>query len=159
MEVILLEKIGTLGDIGTQVLVKPGFGRNYLIPKGKAVVANKKNIAIFEKRREELEARQNEKLDAAVVLAEQINALDITLERRASDTGKLFGSVSANDIVTVLKEHSITVEKASIKLPDGSIHTTGEHIVIITLHLEVEARLTLKITMSGPMEDADNKTH
>ncbi len=143
MEVILLEKIVNLGDLGDTVSVKAGYGRNFLIPQNKAVPATKANIAQFEERRAELERVEREKLAEAEKRAEQVNALDVTITVKAGDEGKLFGSVTVRDIVDAAQKRDIAIDNSEVMLPDGPIRELGEYDIDIQLHPEVVA--TMKV--------------
>lgn len=143
MEVILLEKIVNLGDLGDKVTVKSGYGRNYLIPQHKAVPATKENLQAFEERRAELERIEKEKLDAAEQRATQVNGLDITLTVKAGDEGKLFGSITVRDIVEAAEKRGVEIDKSEVLLPEGPIRELGEYEIDIQLHPEVTA--TVKI--------------
>lgn len=137
MQVILLEKVGKLGDLGDQVAVKAGFGRNYLIPYGKAVPATKGNVADFEVRRAELEAAAAEKRAAAEARAEKLAALNITIAGNAGDEGKLFGSIGTRDLADAITAAGVEVTKAEVRLPNGVIREIGEFEVSVQLHAEV----------------------
>lgn len=137
MQVILLEKVGKLGDLGDQVSVKAGFGRNYLFPYGKAVPATKGNVADFEVRRAELEAAAAEKRGIAEARAEKLAALNITIAGNAGDEGKLFGSIGTRDLAAAITAAGVEVTKAEVRLPDGVIREIGEFEVSIQLHAEV----------------------
>ena len=137
MQVILLEKVGKLGDLGDQVSVKAGFGRNYLFPYGKAVPATKGNVADFEARRAELEAAAAEKRGVAEALAEKLAALNITIAGNAGDEGKLFGSIGTRDLADAITAAGVEVTKAEVRLPNGVIREIGEFEVSIQLHAEV----------------------
>ena len=141
MEVILLEKIGKLGDLGDKVNVAAGYGRNYLIPVGKAVSATADNVEKFESRRAELEMAQVEGLKAATVRADKLNATEVTLERIAGEEGKLFGSVSAADIAEAITTAGAELAKSEVRLPDGPLRALGEYEVDIHLHVEVNAKV------------------
>lgn len=141
MEVILLEKIGKLGDLGDKVNVAAGYGRNYLIPVGKAVSATADNVEKFESRRAELEMAQVEGLKAATVRADKLNATEVTLERIAGEEGKLFGSVSAADIAEAVTTAGAELAKSEVRLPDGPLRALGEYEVDIHLHVEVNAKV------------------
>ena len=141
MEVILLEKINKLGDLGDQVNVKAGYGRNYLIPVGKAVSATAENVEKFESRRAELELAQVEGLKAATDRAEKLNATEIILERIAGEEGKLFGSVSAADIAEAVTAAGAELAKSEVRLPEGPLRAIGEFEVDIHLHVEVDAKV------------------
>ena len=141
MQVVLLEKINKLGDLGDQVNVKAGYGRNYLIPVGKAVSATAENVEKFESRRAELELAQVEGLKAATDRAEKLNATEITLERIAGEEGKLFGSVSAADIAEAVTAAGAELAKSEVRLPEGPLRAIGEFEVDIHLHVEVDAKV------------------
>lgn len=139
MEVILLEKIGKLGSLGDKVTVKGGYGRNYLVPFGKAVPATAGNLESFEARRAELEAAANEKLASAEARAEQLNEIELSIVAKAGDEGKLFGSIGTNDIADAISASGIEVAKSEVRLPEGALRHTGEFEVAIQLHPEVTA--------------------
>lgn len=145
MEVILLEKVHKLGELGDQVKVKPGFGRNYLIPSGKAVSATVDNIAKFDARRAELEKNQQESLTAASARAEKLNAVSISIARKAGAEGKLFGSVGTIDIADTVTESGVELAKHEIRLPDGPIRSTGEFEVDVNLHADVSAKIKVNV--------------
>jgi large subunit ribosomal protein L9 len=145
MQVILLEKIRKLGDLGETVKVRQGFGRNYLIPQGKAVPATPENVAKFEARRAELEKAQAEALAAATARAEQLGALTITLVRKAGAEGKLYGSVGTVDIAEEVTKAGVELHKHEVKLPDGPFRLIGEYDVALNLHADVDARIRLII--------------
>lgn len=147
MEVILLESIGKLGKLGDKVAVKGGFGRNYLIPQGKAVPATADNVARFEERRAELEAAAAEKVTAAQARADQLNDLELSVVAKAGDEGKLFGSIGTRDIADAITSAGIEVNKSEVRLPEGVIRTIGEFDVDVQLHPEVTA--TLKLIVVG----------
>ncbi|MCK5359517.1 MAG: 50S ribosomal protein L9 [Gammaproteobacteria bacterium] len=147
MEVILLEKIRNLGDLGQQVSVKPGYGRNYLIPQGKAVSATKANQEAFEGRRAELEAAASDALSKAQARAAEFDGVVIEIARRASEEGKLFGSVAITDIIEAVTAAGKDLDKVEVNLPEGAIKVIGEHEVDVSLHPEVS--LVLKITVSA----------
>ena len=146
MQVILLEKIGKLGDLGQQVNVKPGYGRNYLIPNGKAVPATPGNIEKFEAQRAELEKAQADSVAVAQGRAEQLNELEITLSRKVVSDDKLYGSVGTSEIAAAIAESGLEVNKREISLPDGPFRSVGEHEVELRLHADVDARIKLVIT-------------
>lgn len=145
MEVILLESIGKLGQLGDKVSVKGGFGRNFLIPQGKAVPATEGNVARFEERRAELEKAEAEKLAAAQARADQFNDLELSVVAKAGDEGKLFGSIGTRDIADAISEAGIAVEKSEVRLPAGVIRTIGEFDVALQLHPEVTANMKLTV--------------
>lgn len=145
MEVILLEKIGKLGNLGDKVAVKAGYGRNFLIPQGKAVPATEANVAKFEERRAELEAAAAEALAAATARAEALNEKEVTIVSKAGDEGKLFGSIGTKDIADAVTAAGAEVEKSEVRLPEGALRNIGEYEVAIQLHSEVTA--TIKLTV------------
>jgi len=145
MEVILLEKIHKLGSLGDQVRVKPGYGRNYLIPSGKAVPATRENIEKFEARRAELELAQADALERARARANQMTELDIVIRRKAGTEGKLFGSVGTADIATAVSEQGIELSKHEVRLSEGPFRTVGVHKVDVSLHADVQATITVNI--------------
>ncbi|MFK5215840.1 50S ribosomal protein L9 [Glaesserella parasuis] len=146
MQVILLDKVAQLGTVGDQVIVKAGFARNYLIPQGKAVMATAANIAHFEARRAELEAKAAEALSAAQARAAAIaNLVAIVITSKAGDDGRLFGSVGARDIAEAVSAAGVAVTKSEVRLPEGALRTIGEHEVKLHLHAEVNAVVTINV--------------
>lgn len=146
MEVILLEKVRNLGDLGEQIKVKSGFGRNFLIPQGKAVMATRDNVAKFEERRAELEAKAAEKVAAAEVRAAKLAELgNVTIEANAGEEGKLFGSIDAGNIADAITAAGAEVSKMEVKLPEGSIRHTGEFELTIQLHTDVTQNVTIEV--------------
>lgn len=146
MQVILLEKVGKLGDLGDQVNVKAGYGRNYLIPFGKAVPATESNVAEFETRRAELEAAAAERKGAAEARAEKLAELSVTIEANAGEEGKLFGSIGTRDIAEAITAAGVEVEKSEVRLPEGVIRELGEYEIAIQLHSDVTATIALSVT-------------
>jgi large subunit ribosomal protein L9 len=145
MEVILLEKIRNLGALGDKVVVKPGYGRNFLIPKNKAVFATATNIEQFEKRRSELEKKEQQVLAAAEQQAVKLSDITLVIASMASDEGKLYGSVGINEIKDALKERSIEIDKREISMPEGPLHSVGNYVVQIHLHSDVVANVQVEI--------------
>jgi large subunit ribosomal protein L9 len=145
MEVILLEKITNLGNLGDKVTIKSGYGRNFLIPQGKAVPATSHKIAEFEARRAELEKAAAEKLQAAQARADSISKLEIVIYHKAGDEGRLFGSVGTNNIADAITAAGVAVEKNEIRLPNGAIRNTGDFDIDITIHSDVTVKLPIKI--------------
>jgi len=146
MEVILLEKIGKLGNIGDRANVKAGFGRNYLIPQGKAVFATDKNIAEFELRRAGLEAQSAEKLTEAQARADKLKAVgSITISAIAGDEGKLFGSVGARELEEAIAAAGSDVSKNEISLPEGPLRQVGEFNIDVHLHTDITETITVVI--------------
>ncbi len=145
MEVILLEKIANLGNLGDKVNVKSGFGRNFLLPQGKAVMANAANLEAFEARRAELEKAAADKLASAQARANELAELVVTITANAGDEGKLFGSIGTRDIADALTAAGIAVEKAEIRLPEGALRNTGEYDVAVHLHTDVDAAIKVVV--------------
>jgi len=145
MEVILLEKIENLGAMGDRVKVKPGYGRNFLIPQGKAAAATAQNIAAFEAQRAELEKAADEALATAAARRDQLAGLIIRLSAKAGDEGKLFGSIGTVDIATAITAAGVKVERHEIRLPNGPLRQVGEHGVQLHLHSDVNVEIKLVI--------------
>lgn len=146
MQVILLEDIKNLGGLGAVVDVRAGYGRNFLIPQGKALPATKANLAEVEARRAELEKDAQEKLVAAQTRAESLNEAAVTIGSKAGDEGKLFGSIGTRDIAEAISGQTGTaVEKAEVKLPHGALRQTGEYEIDVQLHADV--MVTIKLTV------------
>jgi len=146
MQVILLEKIGNIGNIGDRANVKAGFGRNYLIPQGKAVFATDKNIAEFELRRAGLEAQAADKLGEAQIRADKLKAVGvITISAIAGDEGKLFGSVGARELEEAIAAAGGDVTKNEISLPEGPLRHLGEFNVEVQLHADITETITVVI--------------
>jgi len=145
MEVILLEKINKLGELGDQVRVKAGYGRNYLIPVGKAISATPENVEKFESRRAELEKTQADVLGTATARAEKMNVVEVTLARKVGEEGKLFGSVSAADIAEAVAVAGVELAKNEVRLPEGPLRVLGEFEVATHLHADVDAKIKVTI--------------
>jgi large subunit ribosomal protein L9 len=146
MNVILLENISNLGGLGDQVDVKAGFGRNYLIPQGKAVPATKDNVAQFEARRAELEAAAAALVAAAEARAEAIGALEgLSFSATAGEEGKLFGSVGTRDIAEVVTAAGVDVDKSEVRLPEGALRELGDYEIAIQVHSSVTATINLAV--------------
>ncbi|GGC89855.1 50S ribosomal protein L9 [Vreelandella lutescens] len=139
MEVILLDNIGKLGGLGDKVTVKPGYGRNYLVPYGLAVPATKENVEAFEAQRAELEAQAAERKAEAQARAEQLNDIELSLVSKAGDEGKLFGSIGPRDLADAISSAGIEVAKSEVRMPNGPIRQTGEYDIDLHLHAEVDA--------------------
>lgn len=146
MEVILLEKMGKLGKLGDKVNVKAGFGRNYLLPFGKAVAATETNVAEFEARRAELESTANDKQTVAESRATALAELSVAIEAQAGEGGKLFGSVGPRDVADAITAAGVDVSKSEVRMPAGPIREIGDYQVVIHLHTDVEASVALSIT-------------
>ncbi|MFP1681433.1 50S ribosomal protein L9 [Alloalcanivorax sp. C16-1] len=146
MQVILLETIKNLGDLGSVVDVRPGYGRNFLIPQGKALPATKDNLAEVETRRAELEKQAAEQLSAAEGRAEKLAEASVTVAAKSGDEGKLFGSVGTANIADAITEQSgVEVAKAEVKLPYGAIRQTGEYDIDLALHADVTVTIKLVV--------------
>ena len=148
MEVILLEKVAQLGDPGDLVNVKAGYGRNFLIPNGKAVRADDENKAEYEKRKEALISAEAERKDLATNLASGMESLVIEITAEVSEEGTLYGSVGTREISDVLVEKGHQVEKSAVRLPEGVLKEVGEYSIDVELHPEVIAPITVKIIAS-----------
>ncbi len=146
MNVILLEKVGKIGDVGDQVNVKAGYARNYLFPFSKAIPATKGNVADFDARKEELLKAANEKLAGAEGRAAKLNGVTITIEANSGEEGKLFGSIGTRDIADALIAAGHEVEKSEVQLPEGALRTTGDFAINLALGSEINAEINLKIT-------------
>lgn len=145
MQVILLEEVQNLGNLGDQVKVKSGYARNYLIPYGRAVIANKENRAAFEARQAELEQVHAEALAKARERADRIGGASVQLVRKVGEEGKLFGSVSTRDIVEAMQAAGYDLQKSEIHLAAGPLKDVGDHEIAVTLHPEVDIKITVSI--------------
>ncbi|MCP5326852.1 MAG: 50S ribosomal protein L9 [Oceanospirillaceae bacterium] len=145
MDVILLEKVAKLGNLGDKVTVKAGYGRNFLIPFGKAVPATAANTAAFEARRAELEKQAAEALASAQQRAEQLADVELSLAVKAGDEGKLFGSIGTRDLADLISSTGIKVAKSEIRLPNGAIRQVGTFEIALQLHADVKTSLTLHV--------------
>jgi large subunit ribosomal protein L9 len=143
MKVILLDKVENLGNLGDLVSVKPGYGRNYLIPSGRAAPATAENIRVFEQRRAELERAATEALARAQARAERLNGMTISVARKAGEEGRLFGSVGNVDVAEALTAAGIEVKKQEVRMPEGPIRQIGSYE--IQLHLHPEVNVTVKV--------------
>ncbi len=145
MEIILLEKIDNIGSIGDKVTVKPGYARNYLIPKGKATLATPENIAKFEAHRAEIEAKAYTELEAAQARADKIAGQVLRVTVNAGAGGKLFGSVGTPDIAEACEALGFNVERSEIRMPNGPLRVVGEHEIELHFHTDVNTPLTVII--------------
>jgi len=152
MDVILLEKVENLGNIGDRVRVRSGYGRNFLLPRGKATLATPANVAIFEARRAELERKQAEELAAARARGTAAAALSLRLTAKAGTEGKLFGSLGTADIAEACTSAGVPIKRSEVRLPDGPIRTLGEHSIELHLHTDVNA--TIRVTVVAEEESA-----
>jgi large subunit ribosomal protein L9 len=145
MQIILLEKIANVGNLGDVVKVKDGFARNFLIPHGKAKRATPENLQAIEARRAELEKAAGEKLAAAQALAEKLEGAMLRILQKAGVDGRLFGSVTNVDVVEALKPQGVQIEKSMVRMPSGPLKQVGEHPVSIALHTDVTAHITVNV--------------
>jgi large subunit ribosomal protein L9 len=145
MEVILLEKVENLGNLGDRVNVKPGYGRNFLIPGGKATPATEEHIKAFEARRAELEKIAAEHLAAAEGRREQLDGMTVTIKAKAGDEGKLFGSVGTGDIAEAVAAAGVAIERHEVRLPEGAFRQIGEYQVAVHLHTDVNTEITVLV--------------
>jgi large subunit ribosomal protein L9 len=145
MEIILLEKVDNVGGIGDKVRVKSGYARNFLIPQGKATLATAANVAKFEARRAELEAKAAAELSAAQSRAKQLEGLALKITMQAGAEGKLFGSVGTVDIAEAIGKHGISVGRSEVRLPEGPLRAVGEHAIELHLHTDVNVPLIVVI--------------
>lgn len=145
MQVILLEKVVNLGNLGEIVRVKDGYARNFLIPQRKARRATVSALAEFEVKRAELEKAANEKLAAAQAQGEKLNGMTIQVSQKAGVDGRLFGSVTNHDIAEALTKQGFAVEKAQIRMPQGPLKTIGDHPVTVALHTDVVVDVTITV--------------
>lgn len=145
MDVILLEKIHRLGELGDKVSVRPGYGRNFLIPNRKAVPATAANVARFEEQRAELERAQAGILSAAQARAEQLSGLEVVIAAKAGAEGKLFGSVGTQDIAAAIVASGASAEKREVRLPDGPLREIGEYAIEVHLHADINVEIKVKV--------------
>jgi len=154
MDVILLENMGKIGDVGDQVSVKSGFARNFLFPQSKAIPATKANIAEFEVRKEEIMKAAAEKLQGEEKRAAQIGGIVVTIDVNASEEGKLYGSVGTREIAEAATAGGFEIDKSEVELPEGALQEVGEYDVTITLSPEVSTEIKVAITSTGNTPDA-----
>jgi large subunit ribosomal protein L9 len=145
VQVILLQKVANLGNIGDRVKVRSGFGRNFLLPQGKATLATPENIARFEARRAELEKAAREHLESAGERAAALKDYKLTIRAKAGTEGKLFGSIGTADIAEACTQAGFKVERSEVRLPNGPLRTVGEHVVSLHLHADVDVPLAVSI--------------
>ncbi len=146
MEVILLQKVANLGGIGDRVKVKSGFGRNFLLPEGKATLATPANVEKFEKVRAELERLAGEHLRSASERATALENFRLTIAAKAGTEGKLFGSIGTADIAEAATRAGTPIARSEVRLPNGPLRMVGEHVVHVHLHADVDAPVTVVIT-------------
>jgi len=145
MDVILLQKVANLGNIGDRVKVRSGYGRNYLLPHGKATLATPDNVARFEARRAELERAAREQLTSAEDRAGALKEFKLTIAAKAGTEGKLFGSIGTSDIAEAVTRAGFKVQRSEVRLPNGPLRTVGEHVVALHLHADIDVPLTVAI--------------
>jgi large subunit ribosomal protein L9 len=145
MQIVLLEKVVNLGNLGDVVKVKEGYARNFLIPKGKAKRATEANIKLLGEKRAELERAQNEKLAAAQEIAGKLDGLMVQITQKAGIDGRLFGSVTNADIVEALKAQGFSVEKAAIRMPAGPLKQVGDYPLDVAMHTDVTVKITVSV--------------
>ena len=145
MEVILLEKVANLGNLGDKVSVKPGYGRNYLIPYGKAVFATEQNLTDFESRRAELEKAAADAKTAAEARAQTLEGKEVVIKAKSGDEGKLFGSVGSREIADAISADGIDVEKREVRMPEGAIRQVGEYEIDLQLHSDVTVTVKIQV--------------
>ncbi|HET7756072.1 MAG TPA: 50S ribosomal protein L9 [Steroidobacteraceae bacterium] len=145
MEVILLQKVANLGNIGDRVKVRSGYGRNFLLPKGKATLATPDNIARFEARRAELERLAHEQLTSAADRAAALKEFKLTIPAKAGTEGKLFGSIGTSDIAEACTRAGFRIERSEVRLPHGPLRTVGEHLISLHLHADVDVPVAVAV--------------
>lgn len=145
MQIILLEKVANLGNLGDVVKVRDGYARNYLIPQKKATRATQSNLAEFEQRRADLEKAQAEKLSAAQALGGRLEGLMVQITRKAGVDGRLFGSVGNADIAEALETQGFNIEKSAIRLPEGPFKQVGDNAVDVAVHSDVVVSITVSV--------------
>lgn len=159
MQIILLQRIVNLGKLGETVDVKPGYGRNFLIPHGKALPATAANIEKFEARRAELEAEEKKELDTAQERADALTDVNVIMRAKSGDEGKLFGSIGTRDIAEALTNSGLEVDRAEIKLPEGALRQVGEYNVDIQLHHDVTATILVTILSEDGDDQAEEEDY
>lgn len=147
MEVILLQRVENLGNLGDRVRVRSGYGRNFLVPTGKATPATEENVKAFEQRRAELEKLAQDSLSEAETRRQALDALGaVTIASKAGDEGKLFGSVGTLDIANAVTEAGVAVAKKEVRLPSGAIRVVGEYDIELHLHTDINATIKIVVT-------------
>jgi large subunit ribosomal protein L9 len=145
MQIILLDKVANIGNLGDVVKVKDGYARNYLIPKGMAKRATPENLKLLESKRADLEKAAGDKLATAQALAEKLEGQTVRIVQKAGVDGRLFGSVGTVDIAAALAAQGTSIEKSQVRLPSGPLKTVGEHPVTVALHTDVTAHVTIAV--------------
>lgn len=145
MNVILLERVNNLGDLGDEVAVKAGFARNFLLPQGIAVQANESNRTVFEERRAELEAAANEKMGEAQARAAKLEEYTLTIVVKVGEEGKLYGSVGTQDIASALTAEGYEVARSEVRMPEGVIRVAGDYTIGLQFHSDVIVEITVSV--------------
>jgi len=145
MDVILLKKVANLGNIGDRVKVKSGYGRNFLLPTGRATLATSSNVAKFEALRADFEAKAAADLKTAETRAAALNGFRLTIAAKAGSEGKLFGSIGTSDVAEALTRNGHPVERAEVRMPAGPIRVTGEQVLTVHLHTDVNVEITVNV--------------
>jgi large subunit ribosomal protein L9 len=145
MDVILLEKVKNLGDLGDTVKVKAGYGRNFLLPQGKALAATPDNLKVFETRKAELLKKASDSLGAAKMRAEKLGGKTLVIQALTAEEGKLYGSVGPSDIVRAAQGAGVEIKRSEIEMPTGPIRQLGSYPITLRLHTEVETKITISV--------------
>ena len=145
MKLILQESITGLGNPGDLVQVKSGYGRNYLLPSGKAIIANEENMKVYEARQEELKLQEEKRLESSKAIYEKLNGLSISQKVAISEEGSMYGSIGTKEISELLEVDNFAIERSSIRLPEGSLKELGLFVIDIELHPDVIAKINLEI--------------
>ena len=145
MKLILQESITGLGNPGDLVQVKSGYGRNYLLPTGKAIVANDENMKVYEAKQEELKVQEEKRLESAREIFEKINELSVSQNVAISEEGTMYGSVGTKEISELLEANDFQIERSAVRLPEGSLKELGNYVIDIELHPEVVAKINLEL--------------
>jgi large subunit ribosomal protein L9 len=150
MDVILLDKVANLGNLGDRVAVRSGYARNFLLPKGKATLATAANVAKFEARRAELEKVARENLSGAEGRKAKLEGFKLTIAAKAGSEGKLFGSIGTNDIAEAASAAGQQLARSEVRMPNGPLRSIGEHVVVVHLHTDVNVELPITIVADEP---------
>ena len=145
MKLILQESITGLGNPGDLVQVKSGYGRNYLLPSGKAIIANEENMKVYEAKQEELKLQEEKRLESAKEIFEKINEFSVSQNVAISEEGTMYGSVGTKEISELLEANDFQIERSAVRLPEGSLKELGNHVIDIELHPEVIAKINLEL--------------
>ena len=145
MKLILQESITGLGNPGDLVQVKSGYGRNYLLPSGKAIIANEENMKVYEAKQEELKLQEEKKLESAKEIFEKINEFSVSQIVAISEEGTMYGSVGTKEISELLEANDFQIERSAVRLPEGSLKELGNYVIDIELHPEVVAKINLEL--------------